>query len=275
MRLIEKKRIISKYVLFSMVIMFIVMFVSWGVVSGFFEVLFMDYSAPDLSSELTKEEIRFIFLDQILVWERLISSSISYIVYFFPLFAVIPVVGLYKERTTIMNMACHREISQKKTYYKMILQYVLIGGLTVSITLLIYFTLFDYFMYPSISDIGGYMDIFPDDFYFNHPYLFFVFMAFSIYFFISISFALIGTGVAMITDREYMVLIVPLLVYFSENILFSITRIKELNIFESVLSYNTLYSTGQVFIPVLPIFFGGILLNIYGVHRQMSDKSIK
>ena len=274
MRKISKKRIFSKYSIFSSLALFFVMLVSWSIVSGFLDILFMDYSAPDLTKALTKSEIRFLLLDQILVWETLVSSSISYVICFFPLFGVLPVVSFWKERTTIMNMACHREKSLKKTYYKMICQYTLIGGMTVSLSMFAYFTIFAYFMYPSIQDIGGYMDIFPDDFYMNHPYIFFVFMAFSIYFFISLSYALIGTGVALFTDKEYMVLVVPLLIYYAQQIITMFTGSIWTNICEAVTSYNTLYTTGQVFIPVIPVFIGGILLNIMGVHRQVSGKVI-
>lgn len=257
-----------------MAALFLVMLISWAILSGFLEILFMDYSAPDLTKELTKDEIRFLLFDQILVWETLVSSSISYIVYFFPLFALIPIVGFLKERKSIMNMATHREKSLTCTYFKMIYQYALIGGLTVSITMFIYFTVFDYFMYPSIQDIGGYMDIFPDDFYMNHPYLFFVFMAFSIYLFISVSYALVGTGVALFTDKEYMVLIIPLFLYYTEHFISVVTKTMQTNIFEAVLSYNTLYSTGQVFIPVIPVFMVGVFLNVLGVKRQISKEII-
>lgn len=274
MKTITKKRIVSKYSILSATGLLVLMFISWLMLSGFLEILLMDYSAPDLPTDLTKSEIRFVLLDQILVWETLISSSISYIVFFFPLFGILPVIGFVKERTTIMNMACHRVASLQKQYWKMIIQYSLIGGLTVSFSMFLYFTLFDYFMYPSIEDIGGYMDIFPTDFYSNHPYLFFVFMAFSIYFFISFSYALLACGISMFTDKEYLIIVIPLLIYYVQNLLGSLTGKLIFNISESVVSYNTLYSTGQIFIPVLPVFFGAVVLNVIGVKKQVTNTVI-
>lgn len=274
MKTIVRKRICSGYSILSAIGLLVLMFASWLILSGFLEIIFMNYSAPDLPSDLTKSEIRFMLLDQIMVWETLISSSISYIIFFFPLFGVLPVIGLVKERTTIMNMACHRVKSLKKEYWKIITQYALIGGFTVSFTLFLYFTLFNYFMYPSIDDIGGYMDIFPAGFYSNHTYLFFVFMAFSIYFFISFSYALLGCGVAMFTDRDYQIIVVPLLIYFIQNLLGSLTGKLIFNISEAVVSYNTLYSTAEVFIPVLPVFVGAVVLNVIGVRKQVTNTVI-
>lgn len=222
----------------------------------------MDYSAPDLaiSSDAQREEVKYEFIVSILTWERYIDSSMTYIVYIFPLFSLITVLPFCDELTGYYSYPA-RFRSIKRALIKGVFQHALLGGGIISIIFFVFFTVGAIFMVPQIDDIGGYASILPAGFYKAHPYLFFLFMSITIYFAIGFAFALLGCGIALITKKKQDVIIIPMLLYISDAyVIGGVLGLYKYQIFSSVCAFNTVYSTGEIFIPLLPFLAVSIVL---------------
>lgn len=272
MKQINKYRLTNKYLLVSMLALFLTLIISWFFQSGFFEIMFqLDYNAPDLGGlkSITEiSELRFEYLDQILTWERMIDSSMYYMSFFFPIFALLPTIGFLKERESYLNLGAAKFLSYKRETWKTCFKYGFIGGAGISLTMGVYFTAFTYFLSPALDDIGGFDNIFSEGFYHNHPYVFFMFMAFSIYFAFGFVFALMGCGVALWTDKSYLVLLLPLIFYTVENYISATTQFFPVFISLCVTAFNTTYSTFEVFIPLIPILIFDLILIGFGIRRK-------
>lgn len=57
------RKIFRRYMMITTIVLVVSLFLSWGFSSHFFEILTMDYSAPDLSG--SKAEVRSMFLNSI------------------------------------------------------------------------------------------------------------------------------------------------------------------------------------------------------------------
>ena len=202
--LLSKFKIRIRYVLVAAFFLLCGLTISWVFASNFFEIMTMDYNAPDLVG--TKEEIRHNFLEQISTWETLVDSSMFYLINFIPILFILPTLGLFVEKRSLYVFGRHRYPSVKKAIYKDVVQYVLLSTMTVVVSFLVFYSIGGLFVYPSIEDIGGFASVFPEDFYINHPYLFFVFMVCTIYLSLAIVFSLLTCALVLLTDREYKVI---------------------------------------------------------------------
>lgn len=251
---ITKYRVFNKYTLSSVILMLFILWLSWAFVSNFIEICTMDYSAPDLaiSSEAQREEIKYELIVGILTWERYIDSSMTYIVYIFPLFSLITVLPFCDELTGYYSYPA-RFKNIRGDLLKGVFQHSFLGGGIISIIFIIFFSVGAIFMVPQLDDIGGYASTLPKGFYSAHPYLFFLFMSITIYFAIGFIFALLGCGIAIITRRKQDVIIIPMMLYLSDAyIIGGVLGLYKFQIFGSVCAFNTVYSTVEAFIPLIP-----------------------
>lgn len=265
----SKFKIRSRYMLLTFIFLVGGLTSSWLFASNFLEIMTMDYNAPDLVG--TKEEIRQNFLKQISTWEILVDSSMFYLINFIPALFILPTLGLFAEKNSLYMLGRHRYPSFKKAIYKDVLQYVLLAALTVVVSFLIFYSIGGLFVYRSIDDIGGFASILPENFYMNHPYLFFVFMVCTIYFSLAIVFSLLACALILLTDREYKVILLVLLIYFLYGKLGVYTGSSWFDIFTSFTAFNTLYTTIETFFPLVALFIISLVLLVLGVNKTVKN----
>lgn len=263
MNRISKYRIFNSCVIMSIGGLLLVLLISWAFNSSFMEVMFfMDYGAEDL--EGTVKEIRhaLLFNTNIFTWEMYIDSAMWYLVNFLPLFAVIPVIPFLKEKKSYFVYGSNRFKSYIKTQIFTILKYGLVSGLCISVAFSLFFTIGLAYMVPSISYIGEYTSIFPENFYGEHPYLFFMFMTWSIYFAFAFVFGLMASGVSLWTEKSYYVLLFPMVYYLASNYLSALfLGLLPIHLSACVIAFNTNYSTFKTFVPlVLPAVISVVMI---------------
>lgn len=268
MKGILKIRLLQPCFFMSIIILICVLFISWFFESYFAEIMFfMDYDAPDLKG-VSPLEVKQSLLQDILTWERYIDASMRYVVNFLPIFAILPTIPFLKEVRSYFILGANRFINYRKELMKAIAFYSIRGGIGISIAFVIYFSIGNLFVIPSIDDIGGFASIFPKDFYSQHPYLFFVFMALTIYFVIGFVFAFMACGLILFTEKELFILVIPLAGYFISNYLGYAFNLLPFKISESICAFNTLYSTSEIFIPVIPLLIIDVILLYFGIRKK-------
>lgn len=270
MKTITKHRLFNKYNLFSFITMLIILWVSWAFCSYFIEILTMDYFAPDLDIHTQAEaaEARYKYIIGILTWETYIDSSMNYMVYIFPLFALLPVTQFCDELKGYYSYP-YRFKNYKTAVLKGIIIRSFISSLVVIAVYVVFFSVGYIFMTPQLTDIGGYASVLPDGFYQSHPYLFFLFMTFTIYFAISFTFALLGCAVALCTQKKHDVIIIPMLLYLCDAyVIGGSFGLYKYQIFGSVCAFNTIYTTAETFIPLIPFGVISIVLVTFNLVKK-------
>ena len=263
MKKIDKIRIKEKHMFISQAVLLAVLAISWFFESYFAEILFMDYGAEDLIANA-----RSILLQSIMTWERYIDSAMRYVVNFLPVFAVFPALPFLQERKSYFVCGENRYKHYRKDLIKSMLYYSVKGGAAIAVTFTAFFLIGDFFMYPSISNIGGFASVFPDQFYVNHPCLFFLFMTWTDYFLFGFAYGWMACGFALVFDKEIYVLMITLLIYLGESYMGYILDFLPFKISESVCAFNTLYTTGEIFVPILTLFGFDMILMMAGLKRR-------
>ena len=264
-----KMNVRKKYVPLTIFSLLGALALSWVFASNFFEIMTMDYDAPDLVG--TKSEIRTNFLGQISTWEIFVDSSMFYLINFIPVFFVLVSLGLYAEKRSIYTMGRHKFKSFKKKIYKDVFEYIVLSTLTVTFTFALYFSVGSLFVYRSLEDIGGFASVLPNGFYSNHPYLFFMFMIFTIYLGLAFTFNLIAVALVLLLDQEYKVIIGVLAIYFIYGKIGAMSGLVWFDVFTSFTAFNTLYSTFETFLPLLGLLIIGLLLLVLGVNKTLTE----
>lgn len=264
MKYINRFRIYNKNIYISIILLTSLLFITWFFESYFAEVMFfMDYNAEDLV-----DNAKEIMLKSILTWEIYIDSSMRYVVNFFPIFAILPAIQFLSERKSYHVFGANRFKNYNKNMIHSMIIYSVKGGLSISISFSIFFLIGNLFLTTSIKNIGGFSSIFPPDFYTNNPCLFFLFMAWSAYFLIGVVYGLMSCGISLIFDKEIYMLIIPLIIYIAQFYLGNLLNFMPLKISESVCAFNTLYSTGQVFIPIITLFIFDVFLILIALKKR-------
>lgn len=259
MKKINQYRLKNKYSLISIVTLLIILILSWFYNSCLMEFLF--------DSRYTVEDQK-ILIPQILNWEIWVDASMYYMVYLFPIFAILPVLPFQDEKKLYLRQGYHRFDNYRREVIKTILQYSLIGGGVLSLGFIAYYSIGSFFLVPSIENIGGYASIFPADFYWNYPYLFFLFMAVTIYFAIGFTFSLMACGISILVDNKYLMVVIPWGIYLMDAYLLGGLGLHNYQIFASVCSFNTILTTFESFIPVLILLVVAIGLTTIGILRK-------
>lgn len=259
-----KLRIRNRYFKISMVFLMLMLLFSW-LFAGEIIPLFWYY---DEDCGCSYWEFISISLDQMLCWESCIESSTRYVCIIFPVFSCIPILQLAEECSTYFSNGSTRFPSRRKALLKGITVYTLLGGLAIVLPMLLFITLVNYLMYPTIDSIGGLVSIFPDGFYRMHPYLTFFFMITVFYFLLSMAFALMGCSIALLTEKKILVIVLPFLFYMLETMVG-----RKLNgnplfaALDVTTSFNTLRTTGELFIPILFLFFVDCILLVISFQK--------
>lgn len=264
MKSISKFRIEEKWTFISGLILLLTLIITWFFESYFAEIMFfMDYSAEDLAPNA-----KSVLLESILTWERYIDSAMRYAVNFLPVFAVLPSIPFLQERSSYYVLGAHRMKKYMWDIRKAILIYSVKSGITIAVTFTVFFLAGSFLMYPSISNIGGFASIFPDNFYVKYPCLFFLFMTWTDYFAFGIAFGMMTCGFLLIYNKEIYVVMVILFLYIAESYLGYLLDFLPFKLSESVCAFNTLYSTGEIFVPILTVIVFDVILIEVGLRKR-------
>lgn len=268
---ITKFRWRNKYVLLGCISLTIAMLISWIFASHFFEILTMDYTAPDLDQTLSKIQMQKNFLQTILTWEGFVDSSMYHIIDFFPILIVLPMLAFFDEYQLFKNFGKQRLEDVNRYVVKSITSYAGITAIANCFSLTVLYSVAGLFMSRTLDDIGGYASALPDNFYAKSPYLFFLFMIWTIYFvsFFVLSF-LAGTLVYY-CNRKWKILVVIMLVCFSSGLLSNLLHLPLINYYSTFLTFNTVYSTTASFLPIVP--FSCIALFLLVGQLRRTEKS--
>lgn len=259
-----KFRLTNRYLYGSYFVLILFLFVSWLFASGFIEILTLDYNAPDLVPGY-KDEIQQVYLYQISTWERLVDSSMYYLINLMPIAIVLPTMAFFEEKRMLLLFAKQRVSSITKELFKASVVYALLSALYTALAFTTFYSIGGLFVRRGLEDIGGFASIFPPNFYQEHPYLFFLFMVWSIYFLSSLCLSLLSCGLILILDKKYQVLLVILVIAFTTTFLKNITTLKIFDVYAMFLAFNTLDETLEMFLPLLlligliiPVFWFGL-----------------
>ncbi|WP_313508683.1 hypothetical protein [Enterococcus sp.] len=247
---IRKFRYKNKYLAASMILLTVSMLISWFFASNFFEILTMDYTAPDLDQSIPKSTIQKSFLESILTWENFVDSSMYHIIDFLPVLVVLPMLGFFDEFQLYHAYGRSRIQHFFKYQVQTISIYSVISACALCLALTCLYSIAGFFVVRSIDDIGGYASILPANFYQSSPFLFFLFMIWTIYFvsFFVLNF-LAGTFV-IFCHRKWQVLILTMFICFGSGILSNIASFPALNYYGTYLAFNTELTTLQAFTPI-------------------------
>lgn len=259
-----KVRFKNRYVRLAVLALFLLTVLSWLFGSGIIQI-FWGYG-EDVSMPYW-DYVRFM-LDQLLCWEFCIDSAMRYSSLVFPLFACIPVLNFVEELNSYYILGAMRWKKRRKPLLQGVAFYVVLGGAAVVVPLLTFITVVDYFMYPALDSIGGLVSVFPKGFYVAHPYLTYFLMISVLYFLLAMSYSLMACGIALLTENKILVLAVPLVWYFLENMISRLgNSILVLSTLDVATSFNTLKTTGQLFVPILVQFVVSFATVAWGIYR--------
>lgn len=252
MKKIDRLRFFNRYVFTSILLLLIALLVSWFYVSDLFYWYFLaDFeNDADLVGQNKKEAVS-IMVAQIMNWEIYIQSAMTYTLYLLPLFSVLPVVQFFNERKGYLKWATVRMKSYRRYLYTTVLKYAVISGICTSLPFIVFFTLGNLFLIDNLDDIGNFGKFLGENFYANHPYVFFLFMSCTIYFAIGFTLGLMGCAITLWFDKKYLLVTIPIIYYLVIGNIAEAFNLPLLNIIHSVIAYNTLFSTGEIFVPLL------------------------
>jgi len=274
MKSIYEIRVFNRYTLISCITLFLVLAISWFFVSHFAEIIFMDYSFSDDGTPLTEAQqidAKSTYLSQILSWEMLVDSSMFYLINFIAIFFALPTLNFFQEKKSYFILGRHRFRSLTKSIVSSILSYSLISGLCTVFTFLLFYSIGGLFVTNDLDYLGEFASIFPDNFYAENPYLFFVFMVCTIYFALAFVFGMLSCGLMLWVDNQYYVLVGVLVFYFVYGVIGVWIGSDWTALFGSIVAFNTYRSTGTVFLPLIPILSLALLLVIFGIRKYRYD----
>lgn len=249
--LIRKFRYKNKYLAASMILLTLSMIISWFFASNFFEIVTMDYTAADPDQSIPKIDMQRNFLHMILTWETFVDSSMYHVIDFLPVLVVLPMLGFFDEFQLYHAYGTQRIQHFFKYQIKTISIYSALSACALCLALTSLYSIAGLFMVRSIDNIGGYASVLPKNFYQSSPFLFFLFMIWTIYFvsFFVLNF-LAGTFV-IFCHRKWQVLMLVMLICFGSGILSNIASFPALNYYGTFLAFNTDLTTIQAFTPTL------------------------
>ncbi len=267
MKRICKFRLTNKYFVVSLILLTCTVVFSWITMSYFGQVCFFTkYSDP----QAKKDALR-ILLPGILTWERTIDSAMYYMVYLFPLFPCFSAIGFQKELKEYWGNAAIRTQNLNNKILLSLLFYSVQAGVVTSGGVCVFLSACAPFMKASISNLGGFMTVFPNGFYMNHPYITLMIIALTVYFSFGFIFGMFACSISMLGNSKLSILFIPELLYLIENFISAqLGGVLWLAPSTCVCAYNTTYHTFSIFKPLLPIGIISIVLICLGRKKGIS-----
>lgn len=268
MKTLNCKRLKNKYFFLSVVLLLVLSFISWLVVSELvYNVIIRNYTQPGWAEPDKRFSLKCVIRGAI-SWEGYISCGARFVSDIFPIFAVIPTIPFLFERKSYFSIGASRFPNRKKELWKSVFFYSLQGGLALSTAYFIYFTLGNLYLFRALNDIGGFADIFPAGFYHDHPYLFFVFMTVAMYYPFGFLFAMFACGLSLFCDKEILVIIIPVVTYILTSYIGFHMDIRCLQISSCQTVFNTTTSTLDCYIPLIPLLLFDVVFVSLGVKKR-------
>lgn len=193
MKTISKYRLKNKNFYISAFILTIIIALSWFIMTYLAQVLFYN----NYATEADRAYAIKILVPEILKWENGVASAMYYMSYLFPVFPTFAALRFCSELKGYWSNAAIRTASIKKEIIKSCLVYAIQGGLVTGGVTAGLFTIAAPFLDPQIKNLGGFLDAFPDDFYFAHPYFVFLILALTVYAAFGFVFALLTCAIAL------------------------------------------------------------------------------
>lgn len=257
---IGRRRLMNKYFVLSAIFLFLLLVISFLINGEIIKVL--------LSDSYENFAAKKIVIDDELCWESLLFNGIYYLLNVLPFFAIIVTLPFSEEKNTFYVYATNRLKSRRKSICKAILSYGVMGGLAVSAGFFLYFCAGAYFCIPTLDYISGFESIFNYQLYNAHPFLFLCFMDFTIYFLLGFLFAVMSCGVMLAFDNKITSVILPMFIYIVTSYLGNELNIHILQSSSCSTAFCTDYTTGQCFIPLIPIAVIDVILIMIGIRKN-------
>ena len=173
MKTITKERIKNPFLFIAVLSLITVLIVSWLFGSEFLTVITYSEDYIKANGGMSKKEYLNMILPQILSWENSWMGAFTYLVNFFTLFPCLVVLEFSKELKGYFPHAVIYMKNGNMSIRKACIFYAILGGIVVSVSLLLGDIMLAPFAKAALTDIGGADDFFPKNFYVLHP--FFVF----------------------------------------------------------------------------------------------------
>lgn len=283
MKNLFETRLFNRYVYITAFFLVVSLFLSWIFVSGLVEILFLDYGAYDLPQRAASEnraEMLPIFLQQIMIWEMLVDSSMAYIIHFLPLFFIFPTIPFFYEKKSYFVFGRHRFKSLSKSLWRGIVQHSLVAAFINSATFITFYAITGIFVTRESAWMTMYGSFLPQSFYQNYPFLFVVFMFLTIYFALAFVFAFISCSVLLWVDNPFygiFGIVIAYYIYLNVGSYLDYILNLRFDLFwlgDTVASFNTWRTTSEVFIPLIPLFLIGIVIAYFGVKKEERNVTI-
>ena len=231
-----------------------------------------------------RREMLPIFLQQIMSWERLLISSMAYVVSFLPLFFIFPTMLFSSELKSYFIFGAHRFKSQSKRLMHSMIEHSFIAALVGSSAFILFFAITGLFVTTHHNWMTVFGSFFPDGFYENNTLLFFIFMFSTVYFSFGFIFAFISCGLMLFTERPYYVIFGITAAYYLYfyvggylDYFLSLYVGHHIEFFwlgSTVTAFNTFRTTLQVFIPLIPIAIIAGVIVFFGIRKRAKNISI-
>lgn len=209
----------------NLIILFLIVslgFFSWAMMNDFYYIFFeLDVTTSiDLKGFNQEEVVRKLF-HSYKNWESFVSGGAYYQMYLLPLCAVFPVVRFKEEIECFYRHTFSRINNHKKYIVKSLVQISLASGCVTALGFTLFYTIGTFFIKEaSLTDIGGYTDILGPYFYMHHPYLSFLFITWTMYFWIGFVLGYFGGVCALFLEKSYQIILAILILYFFDIYLF-------------------------------------------------------
>lgn len=264
MKRITRYRMKNPYMMLSMLILLVMALICWMIGSPLLDFLKQANDSKVLTEiEMTREEYCNQMMPVAFSWEMILFWGLRYMPFVFPIFPALTVLKFVTEIKGYLGNGALRFAKPRKEMRKACLFYSVMGGLTITIPICIYFSVLALFPYTgtTLKTLGGFTDAFPEGFYGSHPYITMMVMACTIYLFFGVAFSLFGCAVAMWIRKKAIVLLAPLILYTALNYISSLFGgVLWLNMCEPVVAYCTVNTPVQLCMPLCEVALLSILL---------------
>lgn len=269
MKTITKERIKNPFLFIAVLSLITVLIVSWLFGSEFLTVITYSEDYIKANGGMSKKEYLNMILPQILSWENSWMGAFTYLVNFFTLFPCLVVLEFSKELNGYFPHAVIYMKNGNMSIRKACIFYAILGGIVVSVSLLLGDIMLAPFAKAALTDIGGADDFFPKNFYVLHPFFVFNTLACTIYFLAGFAFAFMACSVAIWKNDAVFILGIPFLFYHLENFISSqLGGFMPLWSADSIVAFNTPHNILELSLPLLIIIGISIVMIEVKIHSR-------
>lgn len=207
MKIETRRLLLNKYILVSFFVLFLIMFLSWGIDSGVFGVIinFGSYDGPYTLGE---------YLSLISGFESYAELGYRFVQLIMPVFPVIIIIPFLNDISTL-PMVYPRAASYKKVIVPKIIKCLVVGCFALFLAFLCFLCI-GLILLPAPQELGDYelfSEIFGKNFYEQHIEWFLVVQGFLRFFIFPFVYGLFGIAIAFLTPKKHLCLLIPVAYY--------------------------------------------------------------